>query len=137
MVAGSYRSPSFEHALVSDAIRLGVIACPPDASLRTLARTMAMNHVHSIVVTAGGEAPIGIVSERQLLQAAGRDAEDVTADSLVEDPVTVFDNDPLPQAARLMVDRGVSHVLVVDAGGRPLGVLSALDVAGVLAWGLV
>lgn len=133
---GSYRSASFEHALVSDAMRPGVITCPPDASLRDLARTMATNHVHSVVVTAGGDAPVGVVTERQLLEAAGTDPEDAAGGSLATNPDTVFADVPLSRAAELMVERGITHVLVVDAGGRPLGVLSALDIAGVLAWGL-
>lgn len=135
-IAGSYRSPSFEHALVSDAMRHGVITCPPEAPLRDVARTMATNHVHSVVVSAGGEPPAGVVSERQLLRAAGPDAENRTAASLAEDPITVLESDSLQRAAILMVDHGVSHVLVVDTSGRAIGVLSALDVAGVIAWGL-
>lgn len=107
-VRGSCRSPSFEHALVSDEMRSGVIAFAPGASLRMVARTMATNHVHSVAVTAGSEAPIGVVSEGKLLQAAGPDAEDTTAASLAEDPITVHGKDPLSRAKQLMVDRGVA-----------------------------
>lgn len=135
-VEGTWRVPSFEHAHVSDAMRAGVIGCPPDASLRTVARMMVTNHVHSVVVTAGGEAPVGVVSERQLLEAAGPATRERTADSLATDPVTVFADDPLSHATEIMLEAGVTHVLVVDAAGRPLGMLSALDVAGILAWGL-
>ena len=131
---GSWRAPSFEHARVADAMRAGVIACPPDASLRTVARMMAANHVHSVVVTAGGEAPIAMISERELLAAAGPGAEDSSAESLAVDPVTVATDDPLSRAVELMLEHRVSHLLVVSAGGHGLGVISALDVAGVLAW---
>ena len=133
---GSYRSPSMEHARVSDAMRRGVIACPPDASLRSVARTMATHHVHSVLITGGPDAPVRVLGERQLLLGAAAKAEDQTAGSIAEAPVTVLASDPLTQAVRLMTDRGVTHVLVVDGVGHPLGVLSALDVAGVLAWGL-
>ena len=35
-----------------------------------------------------------------------------------------------------MLANGVSHLVVTDAeAGRPIGILSTLDVAGVLAWG--
>jgi CBS domain-containing protein len=132
---GSWRAPSFEHARVADAMHAGVIACPPDASLHTVARMMAANHVHSVVVTAGGEAPIAMISERELLAAAGPGAEDSSAESLAVDPVTVATDDPLSRAVELMLEHRVSHLLVVSAGGHGLGVISALDVAGVLAWG--
>jgi CBS domain-containing protein len=37
---------------------------------------------------------------------------------------------------KLMREHGVSHLMVVDsARGVPVGVLSTLDVAGVVAWG--
>jgi len=43
---------------------------------------------------------------------------------------------PLREAAREMLAHGVSHVVVADpVAKRPVGVLSTLDVAGVLAWG--
>lgn len=134
-IQGSYRAPRLEHARVSDAMRLGVISCAPGASLRTVARIMATNHVHSVVVTAGGDAPVGVVTDQELLREAGLRAEDRTAASLATDPITTSADDPLGDAARTMADRGVSHLLVVDASGRPLGVLSSLDVAGVLGWG--
>jgi CBS domain-containing protein len=116
-------------------MRAGVISCAPDASLRTVARIMATNHVHSVVVTAGADAPVGVVTDRELLAAAGPGAEDRTAASVATDAVTAFADDTLADAARTLVDRGLSHLIVVDAASRPLGVLSALDVAGVLAWG--
>jgi CBS domain-containing protein len=42
----------------------------------------------------------------------------------------------LRDAAREMLKNGVSHAVVVHpVRHRPIGVLSTLDVAGVLAWG--
>ncbi len=135
-VQGSYRAPSFEHARVSDAMRAGVISCSPDASLRTVARVMATNHVHSVVITAGGSAPVGVVTDREVLRAAAAGDEEQTAESLARDPLTAFVDDPLPDAARTLIDSDSSHLIVVDSDGHPAGVLSTLDVAGVMAWGL-
>ena len=131
----SHGTPGFGDARVADAMHPGVIFCPPDASLRTAAAIMATNHVHAVLVTAGGEAPVGVVSERRLIEAAGRDADNVTVATLAEDPETIFADDPLRQATAAMVERGVTHLVVVDSGGRPLGMLSSLDVARLLASG--
>ena len=61
---GSYLTPSFEHARVADAMRTGVITCPPDTSMESVARIMATNHVHAVVTTGlAGGAPWGIVSD--------------------------------------------------------------------------
>jgi CBS domain-containing protein len=48
---GSYLTPRIEHACVADAMRHGILSCPADASLREAARTMALHHVHTIVVS--------------------------------------------------------------------------------------
>jgi CBS domain-containing protein len=131
----AHDTPVFGEARVADAMHPGVIFCPPDASLRTAAAIMATNHVHAVFVSAGGEAPVGVVSERRLVEAAGSDADKVTVAALAEDPETVFADDPLRQATTSMAEHGVNHLVVVDAGGRPLGMLSALDIARVLASG--
>jgi CBS domain-containing protein len=116
-------------------MRAGVIGCPPDASLRTVAQMMATNHVHSIVLTADGEGGVQVISDRELLAAAGPGAEDRDAHSIAVDPVTVAIDELLTRAVELMLEQGVSHLLVVDDAQRAVGVVSALDVAGVLAWG--
>jgi hypothetical protein len=40
---GSYVTPGFERATVADAMHVGIVTCPPRASLAIVARTMA-NH---------------------------------------------------------------------------------------------
>lgn len=56
------------------------------------------------------------------------------ADLAAGEAVTVESSLPLTDAARLMDERGAAH-LVVAEGDRPVGVVSTLDIAGVLAWG--
>jgi CBS domain-containing protein len=135
-----FRTPAFEHAAVSDAMRPGVISCPPQTPLKTVARMMAANHVHSIVVTrpgaAGGGRPWGIVSDLDLVRVAG-DAEDRTAgQACAEEVVGVGPEESLERAAQLMAEHGTSHLIVVDSRwDDPVGVLSTLDLAGIIAWG--
>jgi CBS domain-containing protein len=55
---------------------------------------------------------------------------------MAADLPTVGVDQSLDRARKLMVEHEVSHALVVDArSGRPVGVLSSLDVAGLLAIG--
>jgi CBS domain-containing protein len=43
---------------------------------------------------------------------------------------------PLRDAADLMIANAASHVVAVNPDTqRPVGILSTLDIAGVLAWG--
>jgi CBS domain-containing protein len=79
----------------------------------------------------------GIISDLDLVAAGIRDEQEPTARDLAGQPViTVRPNVPLRQAGEVMLANGVSHLVVTDAeAGRPIGILSTLDVAGVLAWG--
>ena len=135
--SGSYLLPSFQHARVADAMRAGVISCPPDSSMRDVARIMSTNHVHAVVVrgVAGGGA-WGVVTDRDLLKVAPG-AQDQDAGSCASEVlVTIAPAEPLEVACELMRAHAVSHVMVVDPNhNQPLGVVSTLDVAGIVAWG--
>jgi CBS domain-containing protein len=139
---GSDRAPGLEHALVEDVMRPGIISCGPETDLTTVARTMAANHVHAVVVSGtepaahGGEhLTWGLVTALDLVAAAlpGIGAPDAGALASTE-IVTVDGREPLERAAQLMVEHQLTHLLVV-AGARPIGIVSTLDIAGCLAWG--
>jgi CBS domain-containing protein len=53
----SYLMPRLEHATVSDAMRPGIFSCEPDATLRDVARLMASEHVHGVVVMGVSHDP--------------------------------------------------------------------------------
>jgi CBS domain-containing protein len=139
---GSYLMPSLEHATVADAMHPGILSCEPDTSLLDVARTMATHHVHSVVVigVSHEEPECGvwaIISDLDLLAAGIRGAEGQTARSIARQSViSVEPSLPLLEGAELMLAHQVTHLIVVEPGNeRPVGVLSTLDVAGVLAWG--
>jgi CBS domain-containing protein len=139
---GSYMSPSLENATVGDAMHPGILSCGPDASLTDVARMMATHHVHCIAVmgVAGeqGESLVwGIISDLDLLKASVEGDRGRTAASLALRPVVTVDSTlALRDAARLMLAHGSSHFVVTDPDTQlPIGMLSTLDVAGVVAWG--
>lgn len=67
---------------------------------------------------------------------AAADDEERTAGDIATQPVPVSSEDRLDRAAQLMVEHKVEHLIVFGAAdGRPVGVLSSLDVAGAIAWG--
>ncbi|HXW58839.1 MAG TPA: CBS domain-containing protein [Solirubrobacteraceae bacterium] len=123
-------------------MRPGVIGVSPETPLREVARTLASKHIHCVVVNDDGEVGAqrshAMISALDLLSAAANEAfEDRTAaDLAVDEPPTVSTDDHLERAVKLMADRRAEHVLVCDAEhGDPVGILSTLDVAGVMAWG--
>lgn len=140
---GSYLLPQFEHATVADAMHPGILSCDAEATLTDVARLMSSHHVHCIVVAdmADGEAndaPVwGIISDLALVRAGMTPNAPDTARALARRPVPEVDTTAaLREAAELMLTEGTSHIVAVNPDTRrPVGILSTLDVAGVLAWG--
>jgi len=136
--AHTFTAPAFDDAYVVDAMRIGIINCHPDTSLKDVARIMATYRIHSVVVSEmeGGRA-LGVISDRDLAVAAAQGKYDILAGQLARaEPVTVAADDSLARATQLMAEHEVSHLVVVQPhSGHPVGILSALDLAGVLAWG--
>jgi CBS domain-containing protein len=132
----NFAAPPFEKATVLDSMRMGVVSCPPDTPLRDVARVMATYRIHCVVVAEVAEgAPLGVIADIDVAAAAAG-SRDAPAGTLARtEAITVHPDDSLQHAAQLMSDHEVTHLVVVQPHSHhPVGVLSALDVAGALAW---
>jgi len=144
--AAQHRPPvnatSLRHATVDDVAHLGILTCVAGASLLTVARTMAERRVHCVAI-AGIEHPgehliWGLIEDIDIVVAMHRDAVSEPAASIAaKSPIAVEMHDSLAHAAELMVEHDTSHVVVVGPAGLAAGIISTLDVATVLATGLV
>ena len=131
--------PAFENAHVAEVMRAGLITCQPETRLRGVAQAMAANHVHALVVIdPGSEDPPGgwrVVYDIDLLKLAASDGDGRAIDAAVV-PVTIAMDATAKDAAELMHEHGTRHLIVLDEEGRPAGVVSSLDLAATLAWGI-
>jgi CBS domain-containing protein len=125
---------------VADAMHPGMISCPAETSLHSVARMMATHRVHAVFVHDRSDEPAaveswGVVTDRDLLLAALTGELDTDAGRVAAAPVlAVTPTAPLGQAMQLMREHEVAHLVIVDgASGRPAGVLSTLDVASAIA----
>jgi CBS domain-containing protein len=120
---------------VHDVMHTGILTTEPSTPLRVVAGLMADQRVHAIAVADPGHArPWGIVTALDVARAAADGEEPTAAQAVRGEVLTLRSNTPLASAAKQMVDRNVSHVVVVDpVSGRPTGFLSALDIAGAYA----
>jgi CBS domain-containing protein len=133
-------APRLEHVRVADAMHAGVVTCAAETPLRDVARIMVEHHIHCVAVPdiqGKGLAAWAIVSDLAVVAAAaaggieGRTAGDITA----SEALAISDDATVDRATQLMSEHRASHLVVVGAAsGRPVGVLSTLDVAGLLAW---
>jgi CBS domain-containing protein len=126
-------APPEQQKTVGDAMHAGVITCRPDATLRTVAGILASHRIHAVVVTSADEqAPCAVVTDRDVVLGHSRSELDrLTArDAATEPTITIRADADLRHAAELMAHYGTSHVIVTErGGGRPVGILSSLDVA--------
>lgn len=134
---GDYLRPSFRNATVADVMTPGIIACTPETPLETVAELMATHRVHAVAVggIASNHLVWGVVDSLDLVRALRYPDADGSAETISRQRVLGIEPDaPLSEAVRLMDERNVAHLVVVDHE-RPVGVLSSLDIAGAAAWG--
>ncbi len=108
-----------------------------DDTLEAAARKMWEQQTGSLLVM-DGEDLVGIVTERDVLKAAATGqplSETRISQVMSKDLVTVGPGTSLREAAKVMADRWIRHLPVLD-NGKLVGVISQRDLAGVLAGAL-
>jgi CBS domain-containing protein len=132
--------PDLAAVRVAEVMHRGLVTCRPQTSLRAVAGILAGHRIHAVVVAEARAADAadvwGVLSDLDLIASlAAGSPDDLTAGAAAVTPAClVAPGDTLDRAARLMVDRAVAHLIVVDPlSGHPVGILSTLDVAGALA----
>jgi CBS domain-containing protein len=116
-----------------------LVSCPPSVPLWEVSELMTRNRIHAVLVEPGPPGPgedeeeWGVISELDLVGAASLADPEVPAGRIAATPaVVVGPDESLERAALLMAEYQVTHLIAV-AGGRPSGIVSALDLARVLA----
>jgi CBS domain-containing protein len=116
---------------VSEVMTSLPVAVPSEASLVEAARFMREHGIGDVLVTDGGRLR-GMLTDRDIVVravAAERDvARTPVADVCSREVVTVAPGDDVDAVVRLMRERAVRRVPVVD-GDRPVGVVSIGDMA--------
>ncbi|AEM39655.1 putative signal transduction protein with CBS domains [Pyrolobus fumarii 1A] len=117
--------------LVRDVMTREVVTITPDEPVIEAARKMKQYEIGSVVVVSQRGEVIGIITERDLVTrvvAENRDPLKTTVrEVMTPNPITVYDDTPLEIAARLMSERGVGHLPVVDKAGRLVGIIAKSD----------
>ena len=108
----------------------------PRAHLAAAAYLMKRSGDSVLVVTTDDRppAPLGVITDADITQAVadGCDLEQVRISALLaRGMVHVAPATPVDDAARLMLETGVHHLLVVDDGGL-VGIIDMMDVCRAL-----
>ena len=113
---------------VRELIRARPLLCPPATGVQEAARRMAEAGVTCVVVDLGHE--LGIVTDRDIrtrVVAAGAGPDTPLSEVMTAPAWTVAADRSGTEALLEMLDQGIRHLPVLDAGGRLLGVLDDVD----------
>jgi signal-transduction protein with cAMP-binding, CBS, and nucleotidyltransferase domain len=115
---------------VRDAMTKPVLVVGPEHTIRQAARLMSTRRVGSAVVIDPDGAGIGIMTERDVLNAVGRgldiDTERVAA-HITWDVVYAGPEWTLDEAATAMMRGGFRHLVVIE-NDEVLGIISVRDI---------
>jgi CBS domain-containing protein len=116
--------------LVRDSMSTAVLTIRPDQTLRDAARLMSARRVGAAVVMDPATHGIGILTERDILDAVawGQDPDTERAeDHLTSDLVYATGDWTLDQAARAMARGGFRHLVVLE-DDEVVGMISVRDI---------
>jgi CBS domain-containing protein len=122
---------------VSEIMTNAAVIDQPDDTLAEAARKMWQQQTGSLLVI-DGEDLVGIVTERDILKAVatGVPLDDTRISQVMsKDLVTVGPGTSLREAAKIMDERWIRHLPVLD-NGKLVGIISQRDLSGVLAGAL-
>ena len=103
-----------------------VLTVEPSDTIGEAAEKMHAANVGAVVVVEDFARIVGIITERDLLQAVAaraRAAEARVRQWMTPDPVTIDPGTDVEEAAQIMFDNNFRHLPVVK-DGRPLGIVS-------------
>jgi len=108
-----------------------VMTIRPDQPIRDAVALLARHNIGALVVVApGDEAPVGIISERDIIRRAA-DNEGVFSESvkdiMTSELITGMPQDDLYSVMHTMTERRFRHLPVVDQG-KLIGIVSIGDV---------
>jgi len=118
-----------------------VVVVPKGESIVDAAKRMRMLHVGTVIVVdqrEGKQVPVGLLTDRDIvLSIVASDAEHLpflsVNDAMSNDLLTAFEDTCLSDALKLMQERGVRRLPVVDHQGALVGIVTADDVIRYLA----
>lgn len=141
---------------VGDIMTTDVVTVGPNAPLRDVVEQLIRRGVKAVPVVDSERRVIGIITGGDLLERGGLrhrlslvatlDAETVAAqlhelaqsqriaqEVMTPEPLTISTNAPISAAARLMAERRLKRLPVVDDQGKLVGIVARLDVLRVVA----
>jgi CBS domain-containing protein len=108
-----------------------IYSISPEATVAELVRTLCDQRVGALLVLDQTGSIVGIVSERDVVRALGenpRALSDSVGAIMTSDVVTAPDQAEVAELMRVMTERRIRHIPVLDDSGKLSGLVSIGDV---------
>lgn len=131
---------------VLDLMTIDVLCVSPDTTLKEAARLMVEARISGLPVVDGNRRLVGIITEADFLERQADQSRDgrllaamfdtespsppttLVADAMTPDPVVIYPEANVAEAARVMAEHGIKRIPVVDADNKVVGIMSRADV---------
>lgn len=118
--------------MIRDVMSTDPVALPMNTPIEEAARKMRDDDIGNVIVLDDSDQVWGIVTDRDIVVRALAEGKNVSQTNLGEicsrDVETVSADDSVGDVVRLMTQKAIRRVPVVD-GGRPVGIVSLGDLA--------
>jgi|SRR5215467_12920632 len=120
---------------VRDVMSQNPACCAPSDSAQSVARIMRNRNVGAVPVVADHQSRqlIGMITDRDFccsIVADGLDPKKTTIEKFISaNPIACRDGENIEKCERLMQDRQVRRIPVVDSNGSVIGIVSQADLA--------
>ena len=108
-----------------------VVTVAPGSSVADAAEVLSSHRIGAVIVSSDGKAPVGILSERDIVRELGRRGSDCLADKvealMTENLVTCGKDDQTDGVLGKMTEGRFRHMPVME-DGRMVGLISIGDV---------
>ncbi|MEX2217553.1 MAG: CBS domain-containing protein [Phycisphaerales bacterium] len=139
---------------IRDVMTVDPVCVSPSTTIRELARTLENNEISGAPVVDQEGRVVGVVSKTDLIRRCSEGTDELppaylfevlreqgdendeevireplvcVEDFMTADPVTVPPESPASSAARLMCERRIHRLVVVDGDRFPIGIVTTLD----------
>lgn len=118
-----------EDKQVKDLMTYGVVTVPEYAKVINVIKILGEGYVHGVVVVGKEGKASGVISEIDISKAFEHDLRDVTAAEIMSKPVKSIDmNATVTEAAKIMSEKGIDRLAILDRNGFPKGIFSVTDI---------
>jgi len=118
---------------VNEVMTRGVECTRPDASLQEAARKMRQLDVGSLPICGANERLVGMLTDRDITVRAVADGRNPTEarvqDIMTPDVTYCFEDQDVSEAARLMEEKQIRRLVVLNRDKRLVGIVSLGDLA--------